>query len=710
MTSGLSAGRNVDAVSSMKVSRHGFFLRQGALILLPVIVLLAAGLWSLWRDRMSADREARDRAQKLASTAAIIVRSEFATLDDNFGAIVAASRPLLRATNRVAAEWRALSRSTENSAAKSLLSFFAVDAGGTLLYPPETLPLTPRPVAAKFPSDEQREKGTQAQRTGVLEETVEPRPSLEAPLEAGVPSRERLWRIRFARAVSLKKERRAGAAWTEFIEILFGAGDIYSDAGLPLRQLAALHSLDLWPVAGTNGSNTFDRARLVKSIGEEALDRPTLFSPVLLNRLISAATSDKQRDAAGTFQERWEREEALRSTAESILSASHSATRPGGWREGDFWVARAAGEPQAELFCVLDLESLIKQVSSAVHRQTSFEDDFAVVLGWPGSEPLANKDTLAQIDDLRLPGSSNMPNASITVFLEHPRRFYARQRQRAILFGSLLGVAAIVAFVGFLNARRAFERERHLNSLKSDFVSSVSHELRAPIASVRLMAESLDRGTVTEPSKRNEYYRFIVQECRRLGTLIENVLDFSRIEQNRKQYDFEPVDLPALVIETAKLTSSYGFERGVPIKVVEAGESAWPLSLQLQADSQALQQALINLIDNALKHSPAGAEVKVGWEISEPESASPRVALWVEDRGPGIPASEHRKIFERFYRIGSEMRRDTQGVGIGLSIVKHIVDAHGGRVEVRSAPGSGSRFTLLLPLKKTVEGETHVQV
>ncbi len=133
------------------------------------------------------------------------------------------------------------------------------------------------------------------------------------------------------------------------------------------------------------------------------------------------------------------------------------------------------------------------------------------------------------------------------------------------------------------------------------------------------------------------------------------------------------------------------------------------------ADGKALQQALVNLIDNALKHSPKGDTVTVGLEVRNAECGvrsegnkgplraartthcAPRLLLWVEDHGQGIPVSEHERIFERFYRRGSELRRQTQGVGIGLSIVKHIVEAHGGKVRVRSAPGQGSRFTIELP-------------
>jgi len=271
---------------------------------------------------------------------------------------------------------------------------------------------------------------------------------------------------------------------------------------------------------------------------------------------------------------------------------------------------------------------------------------------------------------------------------------------RVILAG-LVGASAFAALIGVAASWHAFRRQLRLNELKSSFVSSVSHELRAPIASVRLLAESLARGKVPEASKQQQYFRFIIQECCRLSALIENVLDFSRIEQGRKQYDFEPTDLVALAQQTLKVMETYASERGVRLILrLPISQSAAP-QIQPSADGKALQQALINLIDNALKHSPEGGTVTVGLEAHDPQSKDRKDALpihlWVEDRGEGIPVPEQERIFERFYRSGSELRRRTQGVGIGLSIVKHIVEAHRGRVAVRSAPGQGSRFTIELP-------------
>ncbi|MBI3415629.1 MAG: HAMP domain-containing histidine kinase [Verrucomicrobia bacterium] len=305
---------------------------------------------------------------------------------------------------------------------------------------------------------------------------------------------------------------------------------------------------------------------------------------------------------------------------------------------------------------------------------------------------------------------------SVNVRLTSPDALFARQRARTFWFGSVIALAALAALIGLVAAWRAFVRQQRLNEMKSNFVSSVSHELRAPIASVRLLAEGLDSGRVREPAKQNEYFRFIVQECRRLSSLIENVLDFSRIEQGRKEYEFEPTDVTALVASTVKLMEAYASERQVRLTVEHLATESADVTVQATLDGRAIQQALVNLIDNALKHSSVGTTVTIGLSVIANESPAPvnsaatsigqsifgsrpsTFLLWVEDRGPGIPAEDHERIFERFYRRGSELRRETQGVGLGLAIVKHIAEAHGGRVVVRSAMGEGSRFTLELPL------------
>jgi signal transduction histidine kinase len=313
----------------------------------------------------------------------------------------------------------------------------------------------------------------------------------------------------------------------------------------------------------------------------------------------------------------------------------------------------------------------------------------AIMNGRPGHHPA---------QDTPIESMPSHPTLVLRVLLADQHMLYARQRELQWIFGSLIALSLVTALVGLAAARRAFNRQLQLNQQKSNFVSSVSHELRAPIASVRLMAENLERGKITGPGRQAEYFCFIVQECRRLSSLIENVLDVSRIEQGRKQYEFEPTDLRALTEATVKLMEPYATEKGVRLHFETTNLPDSSTHIELNVDGRAIQQALVNLIDNAVKHSPTSQTVTVTIEAAP--GGTP-VRLTVTDRGPGIPRAEQEKIFERFHRLGSELRRETQGVGIGLSIVKHVTEAHGGRVWVESEPGHGSRFIIELPANWT---------
>ena len=261
-------------------------------------------------------------------------------------------------------------------------------------------------------------------------------------------------------------------------------------------------------------------------------------------------------------------------------------------------------------------------------------------------------------------------------------------RRLAIAKTALIGFIDVMLLAGIGLVWANVRRELKLSRLKSDFVANVSHELKTPLALIRLYAETLELGRVPNQERKAEYYRVINKESRRLTQLINNILDFSRIEAGRKEYRLVPSDIGAVVRDVVE---SYRFaieKLGFTLEL-ELGEDLPPLEL----DPEALSQALINLLNNAIKYSPEQKAITVSVRREQD-----RVLLSVSDRGMGIPRSEHRRIFEKFYRVETSLVHTTKGSGLGLALVQHITEAHGGHVELSSTPGEGSRFTLSLPV------------
>jgi len=262
------------------------------------------------------------------------------------------------------------------------------------------------------------------------------------------------------------------------------------------------------------------------------------------------------------------------------------------------------------------------------------------------------------------------------------------RRNRA--YNMALTAALSVMLLGSIAiALRAAGRAMRLSEMKTDFVSNVSHELRTPLASIRVFAEFLKLGRAGTPEKVQEYGERIDLESRRLARLIDNILDFSRIESGRKTYQFVPADLRDIV-ETVLRTFATRLEQtGFKVNL---DTQAWK-SGSLLLDPEAIAQAVGNLLDNAIKYSGDAREITV--RLAREDAVA---VVQVLDRGVGIPQAEQRKIFERFHRVGTGLVHDVKGAGLGLSIVHHVVQAHHGHVSVDSEPGRGSNFAIRLPV------------
>jgi signal transduction histidine kinase len=258
--------------------------------------------------------------------------------------------------------------------------------------------------------------------------------------------------------------------------------------------------------------------------------------------------------------------------------------------------------------------------------------------------------------------------------------------QRGVLVSVLLLVVGITLAGGYLFWRDT-RREMRLAAMRSQFVSSVSHELRTPLTAIRMFAETLLLGRAARHDTRDAYLQTIVSESERLTRLLDNVLDFAKIEAGRKTYHLRPCS-PADVVRSAASTmgdllARNGFHLDIAI------DDEMPLVL---ADRDALEQALLNLLSNAVKYSGRGRQIQLGVRRRDR-----RVVIDVIDAGIGIPPAEQSRIFEKFYRVNDPEHASIPGTGLGLTLVAHVVAAHQGDIRVQSEVGRGTTFSIVLP-------------
>jgi two-component system, OmpR family, phosphate regulon sensor histidine kinase PhoR len=338
---------------------------------------------------------------------------------------------------------------------------------------------------------------------------------------------------------------------------------------------------------------------------------------------------------------------------------------------------------------VLNEDIFIRDYLSNKLRETAGEQFVLAVFRKGTDRPLfatspITKEQIKQTKDLWLfPNSVLGIRPQGTTIDELVRSRFARNLTIIIIMDIMLAAGAWIVY-------RNMKKEMELVRLKSDFVSNVSHELRTPLSLIRMFAETLDMGRLTSEEKKREYYATILQETERLTRLVNNILNFSRMDAGKKEYHFEQTNINetvSAVIATYQLRlQTEGF-----IPIVELDNNIQPL----RADKEAVSEAIINIIDNAIKYSDKDKFLRIGTGRSEHGTF-----IEIEDHGIGISPSQHEKIFETFYRVSSGLVHNTKGSGLGLALVKHIMDAHGGKTTVKSYPGEGTVFRLEFPLDR----------
>jgi two-component system phosphate regulon sensor histidine kinase PhoR len=266
----------------------------------------------------------------------------------------------------------------------------------------------------------------------------------------------------------------------------------------------------------------------------------------------------------------------------------------------------------------------------------------------------------------------------VRIYTPHERAFEARIAPVRRASGEISGAVGVLDDITEL---------RSLERMRADFVANVSHELKTPVTSIKGFAETLLDGALDDAGTARHFVEIIDRESARLGRLVEDLLELSRIESHRVELRREPVSLTGLAAETVAFYLPVAEQRGVNLETQVSEEL--PL---VEADRELLDQVLRNLVDNAVKYTPPGGRV---WVHGKDDGES--ISLSVSDTGPGIAPEHLPRLFERFYRVDKARSREVGGTGLGLSIVKHVVERHRGRVTVDSVLGQGSTFTVTIP-------------
>lgn len=262
-------------------------------------------------------------------------------------------------------------------------------------------------------------------------------------------------------------------------------------------------------------------------------------------------------------------------------------------------------------------------------------------------------------------------------------------KERAINNLILIGILLIVLVVAVWFVYSAVKKELELAQVKADFVSNVSHELRTPLALISMFAETLEMDRVKTEEKKKEYYSIISHESNRLGRIVNSILNFSKMEAGKRKFNFEEEDLNDIVLQIYQNYSYHLYNKGYDFEF-EPGINIPKVAV----DREAISEAIVNLIDNAVKYSSENKFIKMILS-----SEKDYTFIEIQDKGIGISDDDQKKVFDKFYRVSSGLVHTTKGTGLGLSLVKQIMDAHNGRIELKSKLGEGTSFKLIFPNK-----------
>ena len=361
-----------------------------------------------------------------------------------------------------------------------------------------------------------------------------------------------------------------------------------------------------------------------------------------------------------------------------------------------FW-HRLSTEPELIFGAQLNLDRVVDGLRGLVQAGPELRDEICIAVLDDNAKPVASSQAgfsanwkrpfvATEIGDA-------LPHWEVAAYLVNPAQFARAANTARLTLGLLIAVLVLAIGMGSWLIVRSLNSELKLARQKTDFVGNVSHELKTPLTSIRMFSELLAEGRVADPAKQRSYLDIITAEAARLTRLINNVLDFSRMERGEKKYNFSPCDLVEVVRAAAQTFRPHLEAGGFKFDCVVPDA---PISIH--GDADALSQIIVNLLSNAEKYSNGGKEITL--ELARRESPLPHAEVKVLDRGSGVPRGSEEKVFEKFYRAHDSLSSGVQGSGLGLTIARQIARAHGGDVVYEPREGGGSCFILRLPLQK----------
>jgi signal transduction histidine kinase len=487
---------------------------------------------------------------------------------------------------------------------------------------------------------------------------------------------------RLLRGRALLTAGRRAEALRDYDRVLGSSIDVVDEHGVPLALYAATKVLE----AGNRGAVVIERIR-------ETLDDPRWLSPSALYLLRALGTDlrapadptgativGELAEAIGARLARTEQAIALQRDFPRLgLGVDDSRMHNAEAR----WVAYGSpawlvGQPTSpgsdrDIVVAAQADTVFSAVARAVPEASGKGANLAVASGDEAAGELLGAAFPGLVVRFDSPAGTNQPGGDL----------------RPWFYLVTLILVLSVALFGAYFVSRDVRRELRLAEMRSRFVSAVSHELKTPLTAIRMFAETLQLGRSPNPETQTEYLETIVNESERLTRLLNNVLDFSKIERGKKEYRRTPTDLAEIVTASAR-AMQYPLEQQRFTLNVDVQGGLPPVSV----DRDAIEQAILNLLANAMKYS--GSSRVIDLRLTR---ADGQAVIEVADRGVGIAPDEQGKIFQQFYRVPTKDNDGIPGTGLGLTLVRHIAEGHQGSVTVRSVPGQGSTFAIHLPLE-----------